>query len=141
MLQPKKCYWFVSRVVFLGFVIDGSGIRPYPLKVQAIAERPPPSTITELRSFLNAASYLRHFIPHFSGIANPLYDITKSSPRPGTAIQFTPAHLDAFNALKQAILSSTVLKPIKFGSPVVIDTNASHSLVLAQFYSSHMKIP
>lgn len=137
VLQPRKCHWFVSRVVFLGFVLDQSGIRPDPAKVQAIAERSPPSTITELRSFLNAAGYLRHFIPHFSGIANSLYDVTKCSPRPGTTIQFTTAHLNAFNALKQAISSSTVLKPIKFGFPVVIDTDASLSCIGAVLQQAH----
>lgn len=137
VLQTKKCHWFVNCAQFLGFVIDQTGIRPDPLKVQAIAERPPPSNITELRSFLNAAGYLRHFIHRFAGIANPLYEITKGSPRPGSAIQFTQPHLQAFNALKQAILSSPVLKPIKFGHAVVIDTDASLSCIGAVLQQAH----
>lgn len=57
-LQLRKCAWFQPSVTFLGFIVSKSGIRPDPKKVSAILNRPNPTTITELRSLLNATGYL-----------------------------------------------------------------------------------
>ena len=83
-LNVKKCAWFVPSVKFLGHILDQNGLRMDPDKVKALLERPEPTTLTELRSFLSAANYFRQYIDHFSGLAAPLYDLTglpgKSTP-------------------------------------------------------------
>lgn len=73
VLNIPKCRWFVTEGTFLGFKISEAGIRADPAKVAAIRERPAPKTATEIRSFLNAAGYLRRLIDHFSTKAGPLY--------------------------------------------------------------------
>lgn len=125
VLQQRKCTWFQPEAAFLGFIVSNNGISADPRKVQAISERPLPSTITELRSFLNAAGYLRQFIPGFAAKATPLYDLTKGSPKPGTVIKLVEQHQKAFTDIKNAIISAPVLHPIQFGAPAVIDTDAS----------------
>lgn len=126
-LQMRKCKWFASEVIFLGFVIDRTGIKPDPAKVDAVRRRELPTTVTDIRSFLNAAGYMRQFIPHFATLASPLYELTKGSPRPGTGITISDPHRKAFDSLKNALVSAPVLKPIQFGLPVVIDTDASNT--------------
>lgn len=128
-LQMRKCKWFQPQVVFLGFVVNSSGIRPDPRKIAAVTEREYPTTITDVRSFLNAAGYLRHFIAHFVALASPLYDLTKGSPKPGTPITFRNEHRHAFEQIKSALTSPPVLKSIQFGRPVIIDTDASNACV------------
>ncbi|KAI0992671.1 hypothetical protein K3495_g15514 [Podosphaera aphanis] len=72
VLNVPKCRWFVTEGTFLGFKINVDGIKADPAKVEAIRGRPPPTTATEVRSFLNAAGYLRRLIDHFSTKAGPL---------------------------------------------------------------------
>ncbi|KAI0997907.1 hypothetical protein K3495_g10283 [Podosphaera aphanis] len=76
MLNVRKCRWFQTRVTFLGFITDENGIHADPGKVKAVLDRPMPKTTTEIRSFLNAAGYLRHFIAGFASTAAPLYSLT-----------------------------------------------------------------
>lgn len=125
VLQQRKCSWFQKSATFLGFIVSNNGISADSRKVQAISERPLPSTITELRSFLNASGYLRQFIAGFAEKATPLYDLTKGSPKPGTVIKLVEQHQEAFNSIKNAIISAPLLRPIQFGAPSVIDTDAS----------------
>ncbi|RKF62465.1 hypothetical protein OnM2_033102 [Erysiphe neolycopersici] len=76
LLNVRKCRWFQNRITFLGFIIDKEGIHADPNKIAAVIDRPMPSTVTEFRSFLNAAGYLRHFVTGFAATAAPLYSLT-----------------------------------------------------------------
>lgn len=136
-IQLRKCKWFTRSVVFLGFVISTEGIRPDPEKVSAVISRLRPSNITELRSFLTAAGYLRQFIKDFATIAFPLHELTKGSPRPGSKIKMTDNHFKANDRLKSAITFAPVLKAIHFGHPVVIATNASNHCLSAVLFQYH----
>jgi hypothetical protein len=61
-LKPAKCSLFQPSVSFLGHVVDASGIDTDPEKVRAIAGRPEPTNLEELRSFLGMAGYYRGHI-------------------------------------------------------------------------------
>ena len=47
-LNPQKCEFGKSNLIFLGHLIDSSGIRADPQKTSAIMDMPPPSNVTEL---------------------------------------------------------------------------------------------
>lgn len=140
VLQLKKCHWFMERVTFLGFIIDRHGHRTDPDKVAAIRNRPDPSNITEIRSFLNAAGYFRHFIKDFSTLAAPLYDLTKGSPKPGSAVVMRDVHRKAIASIKLALTSAPVLKPFDYRLPVVIDTDASGICLGAVLLQPHPSV-
>ena len=57
---------------FFGMIIDSTGIRPSPSKLEAIEEMPPPSNIEDLRTFLGMTGYLRQFIQNYNITAAPL---------------------------------------------------------------------
>lgn len=135
-LQTRKCEWYASQVVFLGFLLDTTGIKPDPKKIAAVTARSYPTNVTDVRSFLNAAGYMRHFIPHFAKIASPLYDLTQGSPKPGTVIKFTEQHCDSFEKIKTALTSAPVLRPIQFGKAAIIDTDASSNCVGAVLFQA-----
>ena len=52
LLNPDKCLFSMSRLQYLGQVIDSNGIRKDPAKVKAITELPEPKDFRNLRRFL-----------------------------------------------------------------------------------------
>ena len=50
-LKPKKCDLFQTQVNYLGHVLDKTGIRPDPKKIEAVRDCERPRTVTQLRSF------------------------------------------------------------------------------------------
>ena len=73
----EKCQFFLTYVVFLGFIISNQGIKVDEKKVQAIREWLPPTSTTQVRSFHGLASFYKRFVPNFSAIMTPLTKITK----------------------------------------------------------------
>ncbi|GKE02903.1 putative reverse transcriptase domain-containing protein, partial [Tanacetum coccineum] len=57
-----KCDFLLSRVQFLGHVIDSEGIHVDPAKIESIKDWESPKTPTEIRQFLGLAGYYRQFI-------------------------------------------------------------------------------
>ena len=61
------------KIEYLGSQVSNGQIRAIPRKIQALAELPPPKTVTQLRKIIEIASYFRQFVPKFSEILKPLY--------------------------------------------------------------------
>ncbi|GKE43481.1 putative reverse transcriptase domain-containing protein, partial [Tanacetum coccineum] len=57
-----KCEFWISKVQFLGHVIDSEGIHVDPAKIEAIKDWTSPKSPTEIRQFLGLAGYYRRFI-------------------------------------------------------------------------------
>ncbi|GJS43165.1 putative reverse transcriptase domain-containing protein [Tanacetum coccineum] len=55
----SKCEFWLSRVQFLGHVIDSEGIHVDPAKIESIKDWASPKTPTEIRQFLGLAGYYR----------------------------------------------------------------------------------
>nr|GEZ30304.1 putative reverse transcriptase domain-containing protein [Tanacetum cinerariifolium] len=58
----SKCEFWLSKVQFIGHVIDSEGIHVDPAKIEAIKDWESPKTPTEIRQFLGLAGYYRRFI-------------------------------------------------------------------------------
>ena len=50
-LKPKKCDLFQTQVNYLGHILDKTGIRPDPKKIEAVRDWERPKTVTQVRSF------------------------------------------------------------------------------------------
>jgi hypothetical protein len=92
-----------------------------PVKVQGIADWPTPTTVREVRSFLEFCNFYRAFIPHFSHLARPLNDLTKKN----QAWKWSDDEEQAFKALKQTCITYPVLRTPDWTKPFILETDAS----------------
>ncbi|GBG63470.1 hypothetical protein CBR_g38088 [Chara braunii] len=120
-INPKKCEWAKTQVLYLGHVLDGDGIKPEDSKIAAIRDWPTPRTLIELRSFLGLANYYRKFVRNFSTIAAPLRRLLRKE----TIWKWDKDCTSAMKKLKQALIEYPVLKVADPSLPFVVTTDAS----------------
>jgi hypothetical protein len=53
----SKCYFYQSKIYYLGHIIYGEGISVDPMKVEAIIEWPSPTNVQEVHRFMGLAGY------------------------------------------------------------------------------------
>ncbi|GJZ24279.1 putative reverse transcriptase domain-containing protein [Tanacetum coccineum] len=58
----SKCKFWLSKVQFLGHLIDSEGIHVDPAKIEPVKDWASPKTPTEIRQFLGLAGYYQRFI-------------------------------------------------------------------------------
>ncbi|KAJ4820047.1 polyprotein [Rhynchospora pubera] len=101
----SKCEFWLKQISFLGHGISKDGLAVDPQKVAAITEWKPPTTVTEIRSFLGLAGYYRRFVNGFSKIALPLTQLLQK----GVKFEWTPEQQKSFEELKCLLVSAPVL--------------------------------
>ena len=68
---------WLKQVGFLGHVLSAEGIAVDPRKVKDVLDWLPPTTVSQIRSFLGLAGYYHRFIEGFSKIAKPMTELLK----------------------------------------------------------------
>ena len=120
-LKPGKCKMFQLETRFLGSIVSGSGIAVDPEKIAAVVSWPQPTTVTEVRAFTALAGYYRRHVKGFSDIARPLHELTRKK----QPFVWGERQQDAFERLKECLVSAPVLAaPVDEGR-YVVDTDAS----------------
>ena len=69
-IKKEKCSFLQDSVEYLGHIIDKSGVRPSPTKVEAILKAPKPENQMQLRSFLGGVTYFGKFIAQLSELSD-----------------------------------------------------------------------
>lgn len=135
-----KCAFLQQRVQYLGHVISSSGVATDPGKIEAVAQWPCPSNVTELRSFLGFCSYYRRFVAGFAKLAAPLHKLVgefvgvkgKQTGVKGkqTGRSFARAWSqecqEGFEGLKEKLTTAPVLAYADFSKPFILEVDASH---------------
>jgi hypothetical protein len=101
----SKFEFWINEVPFLGHVISLEGITIDPDKVRDVLNWKPPTSVTQVRSFLGLAGYYRRFIPNFSKISKPITKLLKK----GNKYVWSKDCDEAFNTLKKLLTTSPVL--------------------------------
>jgi hypothetical protein len=73
----SKCGFWIKEVLFLGHVVSPERIMVDPSKVKDVLEWKPPTSVSEVRSFLGLVGYYRRFISNFSKIAKLVTELLK----------------------------------------------------------------
>ena len=123
-LKPEKCVFAAGEVNYLGFVVTRSGIKPDKDKVKAISELEFPRSPRAMIRFLGAVNFYRDFIKSFSGVASVLYKMSQSVAKFKAKFK-DPVAGQAFERLKQALMSEPVLVYPDFKQQFIIQTDAS----------------
>ena len=104
-LRLDKCEFLQTKVNYLGYTINGEGIKADEKGIEAIKNFPVPEKLHSVQSFIGLCSYFRRFVQNFSVIAKPLYDLTKKNSK----FKFGPEELNAFETLKQKMIEEPIL--------------------------------
>jgi hypothetical protein len=93
----SKCEFWLEEVSFRGHVITKGGIAVDPGKVRDVLNWKPPTTVSEIRSFLGLAGYYRRFIEGFSKIVKPLTSLLEKDKK----FEWSEACQDSFEELRK----------------------------------------
>ena len=95
----KKKFVIGRKIKFAGHVISPDGVEPDSEKVEAIKHFPPPTNVSELRSFLGMANQLGHFIPDLAQMTPRLRMLLKKS----VAWLWMDEHQQEFDKVKKLL--------------------------------------
>ena len=125
MVKLSKCKFAQTEVKFLGHVISQGTIKCNPEAVETIRKWKRPASgknqVTAVRSFLGMVGWYRRFIPNFSTIAAPLYNLTKKNVK----WLWTDECEEAFRTLIDIVTKHPVLKVADPTKSYILHTDAS----------------
>ena len=123
-LKLAKCFFFKDTVDYLGHVIRPGKLAVAVKNTDSLRSALPPTTQTELRSFLGLCNVYRRFVPGFAKIAEPLNHLLKKGEGPKLG-PLTKEQLLAFEALREKLLQPPILALPRREGRYVLDTDAS----------------
>ncbi|GKD55764.1 putative reverse transcriptase domain-containing protein [Tanacetum coccineum] len=112
----------ITKIQFLGHVIDSQGIHVDPAKIESIKDWASPKTPTEIRQFLGLAGYYRRFIEGFSKVAKPMTKLTQKK----VAFEWGDKQEAAFQTLKDKLCSAPILALPQGADNFIVYCDVSH---------------
>jgi hypothetical protein len=120
-LNPGKYCFAAKTITFLGHVVNREGIQPDPGKVQVVLHFPTPKYVTSVKSFLGLTGYYRKYIKGYSGLAGPLFELTRKD----VVFAWNVSCEQAYQALKAALVNAPVLTRLDFRRTFWLDVDWS----------------
>lgn len=132
-LNIKKCFFFLTNITFLGYEVNGDGIKPTPKKIEAIKQFPIPKTVHQLRQFLGLVNYFRKFIKDCAILSSPLTKLLKK----GQKWQWSDEQDRTVNLLKKALTCDSTLAVFDPKKETILYTDASREGVAGILVQVH----
>jgi len=121
-LKPEKCELLRKRVAFLGHFVSAEGVEVDRSKISKVQDWPSPRNLTELRSFVGLCAYYRRYVPNFSAVCKPLFELTQK----GVKYHWGRRQEEAMRTMKDLLTSAPILGyPMPEGR-FILDTDASN---------------
>ena len=159
-LKPSKCNLFKGEVKYLGRIVSSDGYRMDPKEIAAVealrCKRP--TTVGDVRKVLGLVGYYRQYIPNFSRVAKPLYQLLQKpadsrdewrTTRKATTktwckknaqvpscqpITWTDGHQRVLETLLDCLTSPPIMAFPDHSSPFILHTDASNNGLAAVLY-------
>ncbi|KAL0161439.1 hypothetical protein M9458_045164 [Cirrhinus mrigala] len=127
-LKPSKCQLVRKEVQYLGHLVSAEGIRTDPEKISKVKDWERPTN--------RFVGYYRRYVKGYSNLAAPLYRLTSGDPRkkkrgtqknpsPDQPFLWTADCEEAFQSLKEKLISAPVLGYPDYSLPFLLQTDAS----------------
>ena len=118
----KKCKFFIDEVEYLGHIIRPGRLEVDTVNTASLRDAKPPTTRTELRSFLGLCNVYRRFIRDFTHLAHPLNRLLKKgSP---DKFELDDEQMKSFREFVKIVCSPPVLALPQRGLQYSVDTDA-----------------
>lgn len=121
VFNSDKCIIKAAEIPFFGNIYSKDGVRPDPVKVQAITDLGAPTNVQELQSFLGLVTYLSPYIPKLSVHTTPLRQLLLKE----SEFQWHHEQQNAFCTLKRLICEANTLAYFNPDMPAVLQVDAS----------------
>ena len=139
--QLPKCQFALTALTYLGFLVDGDGVKPDPKKVASLTKWQPPlkavqqfseatsssarkaaqkSIAHTVRQYIGFMTFFARFIPRFAEVAKPLYEQMRDSPP-----EWNPDCEIAWDQLKRLLSAQVMMFHPDFSQPFHVYTDAS----------------
>ena len=121
VFNSRKCHISQKQITFFGMIFSGQGMKPDPMKIQALQDLTMPQNQKQLQSFLGLVNYLQPFLPDIAAKTTFLREQVSKW-------DWTPSTDSAFQQLKQWIcktLLKTTLTYYDRTQPLTLHTDAS----------------
>jgi hypothetical protein len=117
----SKCEFWLKQVAFLGHIISNGGISVDPSKVQDVLSWKAPTSVGDIRSFLELAGYYRTFIEGFLKINKPMAELLEKDKK----FKWTPACETSFQEWKKRLTTAPILVMPDMEKPLSIYCDVS----------------
>lgn len=104
-LNPQKCNFLKTELLYLGHLVSVEGVKPDPSKIEIIKNWSSPKTADEVKRFVAFANYYRKHIKDFARLCSPLNHLT----RKGVEFIWTDECEKSFQFLKECFMNPPVL--------------------------------
>jgi hypothetical protein len=103
-LSPSKCHFAYQTLLLLGQKVSRLGLSMHREKVNAILQLDQPRNVSELQTFLGMMVYFSAYIPFYSWIMHPFFQLLKK----GAKWEWMDLHSEAFGLCKQVLSNAPI---------------------------------
>lgn len=144
-LNLEKSLFAQQEVDFVGHHISSAGMRPITSKIEALKQLKPPTTVSQVRSFLGSINYYRQYLPNLAHSVSPINNLLKGSNlKKNAKVLWGEKEQKAFDCTISALSNACTLAFEDPTRPLVLTTDASGEhvgAVLEQFESGENQGP
>ena len=120
VLSWEKSHFMVREGVVLGHIVSGKGLEVDNAKIEVIQNLPLPSTVKDLRSFLEHGGFYQRFIQDFAKVSKPLTTLLCKD----KDFIIEEEGKRAFTMLKQALIEAPIVQILNWDLPFEIMCDA-----------------
>lgn len=121
VLNKQKSQFAKDSVKYLGHVLTTEGMKIDQDRIRSIQEFPAPTNVKQLQQFLGMVTYVSQFVDHLSDKTVVLRELIKRS----SGFDWQPVHQEAFEHLKEALVSAPVLQYFDPQKTLTLSVDAS----------------